>query len=59
MATKVSTGSTFDPSKNYKITVSEVVKVGSLLIRPKNGGTVSGEVAETIKDKITSHEAVE
>lgn len=51
--------STFEADRLYQITVSKVVNEGPLRITPKNGATVTGAVAEKIKEFIVTSAPVE
>jgi hypothetical protein len=61
MPTKVTTAQTpkFDAAKTYSVQVASVVKVGGLTIRPKQGATIRGDLAEQISEQIVSFEPVE
>jgi len=49
---------TYDPTKSYLVTVDKVVKINGLIIRPKSGATLSGSLAEEIKDSIVLAEPI-
>lgn len=53
------TDATFETDTVYRVDVDRVVKIGGMVIRPKTGGTVRGELAEQFKDAIISFEVVE
>lgn len=56
MATKAT--ATFKPDVDYCVQVATVVKVAGLTIRPSQGGTIKGVLADRIKDQILSFEEV-
>ncbi|MFJ6324087.1 MULTISPECIES: hypothetical protein [unclassified Rhizobium] len=52
------TSSAFQPDAHYRVQVATVVKVAGLTIRPSQGGTITGALAEQIKADILSSEEV-
>jgi hypothetical protein len=56
MTTKAT--ATFKPDADYCVQVATVVKVAGLTIRPSQGGTIKGVLADRIKDQILSFEEV-
>ncbi len=48
----------FKPDADYRVQVATVVKVAGLTIRPSQGGTIKGSLAEQIKSEITSSEEI-
>ncbi|AGB71814.1 MULTISPECIES: hypothetical protein [Rhizobium] len=48
----------FKPDADYRVQVATVVKVVGLTIRPSQGGTIKGAVAEQIKADILSFEEI-
>ncbi|GAC1040304.1 hypothetical protein [Rhizobium sp. No.120] len=48
----------FKPDADYRVQVATVVKVAGLTIRPSQGGTIKGALAEQIKSEITSSEEI-
>ena len=48
----------FKPDADYRVQVATVVKVAGLIIRPSQGGTIKGVLAEQIKAEILSSEEV-
>lgn len=53
-----STMPAFKPDADYRVQVATVRKVAGLIIRPSQGGTIKGVLAEQIKDDILSFEEV-
>lgn len=54
----VKSTSAFKPDADYRVQVATVVKVAGLTIRPSQGGTIKGALAEQIKSEITSSEEI-
>lgn len=50
---------TFETDTEYRVDVDRVVKIAGMVIRPKAGATVRGELAEQFKDAIISFEVME
>ncbi|NTI86036.1 hypothetical protein G6L87_03040 [Agrobacterium rhizogenes] len=48
----------FKPDADYRVQVATVVKLAGLTIRPSQGGTIRGDLAEQIKGEILSFEEV-
>ncbi|MBB5576385.1 MULTISPECIES: hypothetical protein [Rhizobium] len=53
-----STTPAFKPDADYRVQVATVVKVAGLTIRPSQGGTIKGVLADQIKNQILSFEEI-